>query len=132
VVSSDLKRFMLQADKLFPGAKIRAVGNIPGSNSVTNKVLERLKATEDRILTAKEIENELRKPWRKISSDVITPFFKKHLAAIGWEYKPVAGKVGRGKLGTRFERIAPMEHEGALSAYMSEAQRRPSLSVGTH
>jgi hypothetical protein len=85
---------------------------------LATKVLDLLKATKARVLTAKEITKALDKPWRKISSDVITPFFKKHLAALGWEYKAVAGKVGRGKLGTRFERIAPLEHEGILSPCM--------------
>jgi hypothetical protein len=119
VVAGNLKRFLTHVDKMFPGAQpVRIVGDVSDRTTLATKVLDLLKATKARVLTAKEITKALDKPWRKISSDVITPFFKKHLAALGWEYKAVAGKVGRGKLGTRFERIAPLEHEGILSPCM--------------
>jgi hypothetical protein len=116
IVSGNLKRFLTNVDKMFPGAPpVRIVGDVSKRSTVATKVLDLLKATKGRILTASEITKAVGKPWRKISSDVITPFFKKQAHAIGWDYKPVTGKVGRGKLGTRFERIDPMEHEGVLS-----------------
>ena len=119
VVGCDLKRFMLNADRLFPGAKITTVGTVGDNTTVANRILELLTKTVQQVLTVKDIERLIGKAWRQISSDVITPFFRKRIEAIGWTYVPVKGKIGRGKQGTRFERIAPMmEHEGVLTAYM--------------
>jgi hypothetical protein len=117
VVSGNLKRFLTHVDKMFPGAQpVRIVGDVSDRTTIATKVLDLLKATKEQALPAKELDRMLGKPWRKVSRDVITPFFKKHLAALGWEYKPVTGKVGRGKQGTRFERMVPMEHQGIMSA----------------
>jgi hypothetical protein len=117
VVSGNLKRFLTHVDKMFPGAQpVRIVGDVSDRTTMATKVLDLLKATKEQALPAKELDRMLGKPWRKVSRDVITPFFKKHLAALGWEYEPVTGKVGRGKQGTRFERMVPMEHQGIMSA----------------
>jgi hypothetical protein len=119
VVSGNLKRFLTNVDKMFPGAPpVRIVGAVSDKTTVATKVLDLLKATKERVLTAKEIAKMIGKPWRKISSDLITDFFKKQLAAFGWDYILVTGKVRRGEQGTRFERLAPMVHQGVLSAYM--------------
>jgi hypothetical protein len=128
VVGCDLKRFMLNADRLFPGAKIITVGSVGDNTTIANRILELLTKTAQQVLSVKEIEKLIGKPWRQISSDVLTPFFRKHIGALGWKYEPVKGKVGRGKQGTRFERIAPMVHEGVLSAYMC----CPTPSIAQH
>jgi hypothetical protein len=74
-------------------------------------------------VTIKEIEKVIGKPWRQVSGDVMTLFFRRKIKALGgWEYKPVRGKVGRNKLGTRFERIEGIEHEGALSSNLGPTQ----------
>jgi hypothetical protein len=129
VVSGNLKRFLTHVDKMFPGAQpVRIVGDVSDKTTVATKVLDALKATKERVLTAKMLEGILGKPWRKVSRDVINPVFLKQAQAIGWDYKSVTGKVGRGKQGTRFERIAPMVHEGVLSAYMC----CPTPSIAQH
>jgi hypothetical protein len=112
VVGCDLKRFML----LFPEAKITTVGTVGDNTTVANRILELPTKTVQQVLAVKDIERLIGKAWRQISSDVITPFFRKRIEAIGWTYVPVKGKIGRGKQGARFERIAPkMEHEGVLT-----------------
>lgn len=118
VVGSDLKRFMLHANNLFPGAKIRSVGNVSDNSTLMTKVLQLLTNPDQRIVTAQEVTKHIGKDWRKVSSDVRTPEFETAIGALGWHYVPVKGRVGRGKQGTRFERIAPMEHEGILSKHM--------------
>jgi hypothetical protein len=140
VVSGNLKRFLTHVDKMFPGAQpVRIVGDVSDKTTMATKVLDLLKETKEEVLTAKQLDKLLGKPWRKVSSDVISPFFKKRAEALGWEYKPVTGKVGKGKLGTRFERsqgshvplsvsklapdtqghaLASLENPGILSACM--------------
>jgi hypothetical protein len=119
VVAGNLKRFLLHVDKMFPGTpEPKIVGDVRDNTTVSNRILELLSKTVERAVTAKEIQTLIGKPWRQVSSDVITPFFDKRVRALGWQYRPVTGKVGKGKLGTRFERIVPDPHEGVLSAYM--------------
>lgn len=119
VVGSDLKRFMLHAPKLFPRAKIRTVAGVADSSTLADRILVLLNKTLERFVTTKEITALIGKPWREVSIAVLTPFFRRRIEVLGWKYVPVKGKVGKGKLGARFERFVPNQSEGALSAYMS-------------
>jgi hypothetical protein len=116
VVGSDLKRFMLHAPKLFPGAKIMTVGDVSNNSTLITTILELLNKTQGRVLTAKELSSLIGKDWRKVSRDVLTADFLKTIALLGWRYVPVKGRSGRGKVGTRFERIAPEQSPGVLSS----------------
>jgi hypothetical protein len=115
----------LNADRLFPGAKIRTVGHVGDNNTLITTILELLNKTEGRVLTAKELSKLIDKDWRKVSRDVLTPDFLRTITALGWRYVPVKGRVGRGKEGTRFERIAPEQSSdrvGALSSNLCAEQ----------
>jgi hypothetical protein len=118
VVGSDLKRFMLNADKLFPGATIKIVGDVAESNTLADRILVLLNKTVERFVSVKEITTLIGKPWRGVSHDVLSPFFRRRIEVLGWRYVPVKGKVGKGKLGTRFERIVLNQADGVLSAYL--------------
>ncbi len=105
VVGSDLKRFILRADKLFPGAKITTAGNLSEKATLMMRMIELLSKTQERLLTTKEATRALGKPWREVSRDVLTQYFRKRIAVMGWRYVAVKGSVGKGKVGSRFERI---------------------------
>jgi hypothetical protein len=103
VVSSDLTSFMANAGKLFPGAKITTVGvNALGDQWVA-KVLEQLSKCDADALTTKHLGQLLGKPWRELSSNVLRQAnFMDALVTLGWRYVP-----GRGRGGSRFERVRP-------------------------
>jgi hypothetical protein len=109
VVSSDLKSFTASAPRLFPGAIITVVGDYADRARQADQVI---KALSDPKLppkvTAKELSVLIRKPWRSISTNVLTPEFNRSLDAIGWRYVP---QKGRG--GSYFERTTS---EHALAA----------------
>jgi hypothetical protein len=109
VVSSDLKSFMANAGKLFPGAKITTVGvNAQGDQWVA-KVIDQLSKYDAEILNTKHLGQLLGKPWRELSSNVLRqPNFKDALETLGWRYVP-----GRGRGGSRFERIRPDLNQAA-------------------
>jgi hypothetical protein len=112
VVGSDLKRFIASAPVLFPGAKIRTVGDLPDGTTWATRVLELLNKTQERVLTSKDLSKFLGKPWRSVSHDVLTAEFLSSIEGLGWRY--VSQK---GRRGARFERIPPTPFQGPLSAY---------------
>lgn len=115
VVGSDLKRFMASAAMLFPGAKITTVGDVSGS-TWTTRILALLSNTKDRTLTTNALSKLVRKPWRSISRNVLTPDFLSSLTALGWTYVSLKGRPG-----SRFERVPQGQSEGVLSTYMGAA-----------
>jgi hypothetical protein len=123
VVGSDLKRFMLNVEKLFPGAKVPTIGAFSDNSTLADRILGLLSKTQDRVLTTKAIAPVIERDWRQVSPDVLTPFFRKRLEVLGWKYVPVKGKVGRGKLGTRFERLQSeqSQHEPTASLLAEQA-----------
>ncbi len=116
VVGSDLKRFLANAAKLFPGARIRTVGNHSDSDPWCTTMLEILNKTPERVLTSKDLNKVIRAPWRSVSRNVLTPEFLSALPALGWRY---VSRKGRG--GARFERTVPEQPEGALPPYMGRS-----------
>lgn len=103
VVSSELKTFIANATKLFPGASIRTTGDFTEHAKWIDRVIWLLnKPGLPPVLTTKEIGKHLRKPWRSISHNVLTPEFLRAAEAVGWRYVS-----GRGRAGSRFERNAP-------------------------
>ena len=98
VISSDLKRFRANAYRLFPGAKIRTVGD--ANATLSTKIIEVLSTTPDNVVTTKTLTKRIGKEWRTVSSKVMTPDFQSTLYSLGWRY--VSSK---GKCGARFERI---------------------------
>ncbi len=99
VVGSDLKRFMANASRLFPGATIRTVGGVSDSGTWITRVLEVLNRTEARTLTTKDLTKRLKREWRSVSRNVLTPEFLRIIATLGWRYVS-----NRGRGGSRFER----------------------------
>jgi hypothetical protein len=111
VVSSDLKSFMANAGKLFPGAKITTVGvNAQGDQWVA-KVIDQLSKYDAETFTTKHLSQLLGKPWRELSSNVLRqPHFMDALETLGWRYVP-----GRGRGGSRFERVETRHEPSCLS-----------------
>jgi hypothetical protein len=105
VISSDLKNFMSNASKLFPGANIRTAGVY--TKLTWGRLLMEILSKPDLPpkLTTKDISRLIeaktgkRTPWRTVSSNVLTEEFVRALEAIGWRYVP-----GRGRGGSHFER----------------------------
>ncbi len=50
------------------------------------------------MLSTKDLGKLLGKPWRSISTNVLTTEFKRAIGALGWTYVP-----GKGRKGSRFE-----------------------------
>jgi hypothetical protein len=117
VIGSDLKRFMSNAKKMFPGAKIKIVGKPTDTNTWSTKVLKALCQTDRQLLSSKEMSKIINRPWREVSRNVITPEFLSIIRDHGWHYDK-----RKGKLGARFERIRLSLGErlgdGALSALL--------------
>ena len=59
-------------------------------------------------MTTRQMGQLLGKPWRSVSSNVLTPEFERAIGSLGWRY--VRGK-GRG--GARFERTSPDQSQAA-------------------
>jgi len=114
VISSDLKSFMANAARLFPGANIRTAGVYAKSTRVALliQILSRpdlpTKLTTKDISRLMEAETGKGVPWRTVSSNVLTPDFGRALEAIGWRYVP-----GKGRGGSHFERIPPIQFQAA-------------------
>ena len=105
VVSCELENFMAHVGKLFPGAKVRLAGD-GAKGTWAERVITLLHGSLS--VTTRELGDLLRREWRKISRDVLTPEFLAALDGMGWRY--VSGK---GRSGGRFER---MEANEALAA----------------
>ena len=117
VVSSDLKSFMASAHMLFPGAKITTVGEYTQGATWGHKVIEILNKPEmGEVITTKQLAKLLRRPWRFVSSNVLTPEFENALVSMSWRYV-----TGKGRNGSRFERVTP-DHS-MLSEMAKESER---------
>ena len=115
VIGCDLKRFRVNATRLFPGAKIKTTAESSHEYAPwKTKVIEYLsKHSLSSVITTKELQVDLRKPWRSVSSNVMTPEFERDLASLGWTYV-----AGLGRSGSRFVRTTTNPEE-LLSAYLS-------------
>ena len=107
VVACELENFMANVSALFPGAKVRLAGDCT-KGTWAERVIRLLNGSTALLVTTSELRRLLRKEWRKISRDVLTPEFLAALDGMGWRY--VSGK---GCNGSRFER---MEANDALAA----------------
>jgi hypothetical protein len=109
VCAVDRKRLLANADRLFPGAKIVAVGHAAkaatkdtGKKPYADQLLETLSSPglPDK-LTAKELGKLMGVPWRRFSKDVMQrPEVKAAIENLGWRYVS-----GRGRNGSWFERV---------------------------
>jgi hypothetical protein len=114
VVGSDLTRFTSNVHKLFPGAKVLTAGNHDNNATLATRILTLLSSTKERMLSTKVLSEHLGKPWKDVSSNVLTSEFLSSLMGLGWCY---VSKMGRG--GSRFERLLPNHTEGgALSSHV--------------
>ena len=111
VVACELENFMANVRRLFPGAKVHLAGDSTGG-TWTERVLRLLNGSEALSITTSELGDVLRKEWRKISRDVLTPEFLAALDGMGWRYVP-----GKGRGGSWFERkLADAERTEANEA----------------
>jgi hypothetical protein len=101
VVGSDLQRFMANASKLFPGASIRTVGNHGDDTPWKSRVLVALNSSRAPVVTTRELTRVIKRQWREVSRNVVTPEFVSVITNLGWRY---VSKKGRG--GSRFERLS--------------------------
>ncbi len=99
VVSGDLKRFMANVGRLFPGAKTKTIGASTDNDTWGTKALQVISSTQGSVLTTVALGENLGKSWRKISHRILTPEFERSIAGIGWRYVRL-----KGRLGARFER----------------------------
>ena len=116
VVGSDLKRFMANADRLFPGAKIRTVGAHADDATWIVRVLEALNRTKANALPTKDLTKTIGRPWRLVSRNVLTPEFLSIIEHQGWRYVST-----RGRGGARFERGGLKRTEGVLRGPVAAA-----------
>jgi hypothetical protein len=101
VVSSDLKSFTSNAERLFPGATVTVAGDYADGARQADKVLRVLSDPElPPKLTTKELSVLVGKPWRSLSTNVLTPEFERSIGSLGWRY---VRQKGRG--GSYFERV---------------------------
>jgi hypothetical protein len=103
VVACELENFMANVGLLFPGAKVRLAGDSTGG-TWAERVIRLLNGSEALSVSTSELGDVLRREWRKISRDVLAPEFLAALDGMGWRYVP-----GKGRGGSRFERIEPNE-----------------------
>jgi hypothetical protein len=103
VVACELKSFMANVGKLFPGANVHIAGANDGAKWI-ERVLEALNHCEAPMLTTAELGELLNKPWREISRNVLTPEFVSALEGMGWRYVP-----GKGRRMGWFERKVAQE-----------------------
>jgi hypothetical protein len=99
VVGVELKKFMANVDKLFPGAKVRTECDNSDGTPLITRILGLLNKTEQRDLTSKDIGKLIGRPWRAVSRNVLTPEFLGIIEARGWSYVSTKGRAG-----ARFER----------------------------
>jgi hypothetical protein len=101
VISSELKSLVSHISTLFPGANVCRNNGLTEGGTWLLRVLDILsKAGQPEVLTTNHIGQVLGKPWREISSNVVTDSTRKAFEGLGWKY---VAKRGRG--GSYFERI---------------------------
>jgi hypothetical protein len=109
VISSDLKGFMSNAIRLFPGANITAAGDLTEGSTTTEMVIKVLSDPQlPPIVTTRELSKLINKRWRSVSSNVLTPEFLRAIDALGWRYVQ-----GLGRSGSRFERTSTDQAKAA-------------------
>ena len=95
MISSDLKSFTANAPRLFPGAKIAVVGDCADGERQADQLIRVLSNPElPPRLRTKEVSALIGKPWRSVSTNVLTPEFVRSLTTIGWRYVPQKGRGG--------------------------------------
>jgi hypothetical protein len=109
VCAVDRKRLLANADRLFPGAKIVAVGHQTkgarkdtGKKPYADQLLETLSSPGlPHKLTTKELGQLMGVSWRRFSKDVMhRPEVKAAIENLGWRHVS-----GRGRNGSWFERV---------------------------
>jgi hypothetical protein len=76
-----------------------------------DKVIDQLSKYDAEIFTTGHLGQLLGKPWRELSSNVLRqPNFMDALETLGWRYVP-----GKGRGGSRFERVRPRHEPSCLS-----------------
>jgi hypothetical protein len=108
VISSDLKGLVSNAKRLFPGASIATTADLTEETTMADVVIKILSNTQLPSVTTKELAKLIHKPWRSVSSNVLTREFKSAIDALGWRY--VSGK---GRTGSRFERTTSDQAQAA-------------------
>jgi hypothetical protein len=114
VISSELKNFLTNVPKLFPGANIRTVGVHTKASQVALvlEILSKpdlpLKLTTKSLSKLMEARTGKYTRWGALSSNVLSPKFSEALEAIGWCYVP-----GKGRGGSHFERIQAIQIQAA-------------------
>jgi len=102
VVSCDLENLLRHVELLFPGAKVKLTGHEDAESTHAHKVLTALSMTDADVASVKtkQLEGTIGKPWRTVSSNVLTEDFRTEMAALGWRYV-----TGKGRNGSSFERV---------------------------
>jgi hypothetical protein len=86
------------------------------NSTLATKILELLNNIPERVLTVTttKLSKLIKRPWRSILRNIMTPKFGSELAALGWCYVSQ-----RGKLGSRFERREQDQSQGLASGVLS-------------
>ena len=101
VISCNTKRFLEYKDLLFPGAPNPIMAKGTQKRAEGEKVLDFLSSVEAHVsvVSTKVLKDSLGKPWRGVSSNVLSEAFHSALGGAGWRYDP-----GLGRNGSRFVR----------------------------
>ncbi len=109
VISGDLKGLVSNAKRLFPGASITTAGDLTEEATMADVVIKTLSNTQlPPVVTTKELGRLIGKPWRSVSSNALTPDFRRAIDALDWRYVP-----GKGRTGSRFESKTPDQAQAA-------------------
>jgi hypothetical protein len=109
VISSDLKAFTANVNRLFPGATIKMIGDQTVSDTWAERVIKVLSNAElPPEITSLQLSKLLGRKWGTISTRVLTPEFDRSLLAVGWHYVP-----GRGRRVSLFRRTSMIQHKAA-------------------
>ena len=122
VTSADRTRLLANFDRLFPGAKLTIVDTKTEQKTQAEALLSLLSRPGlPTVLSTKWITQQMRTPWRQVTQH-LSADVKRAIENLGWRY--VSRK---GRLGSTFERIAPMSVMAGLKALSSPSSPTATL-----
>jgi len=120
--SADRTRLLANFDRLFPGAKLTIVDTKTEQKTQAEALLSLLSRPGlPTVLSTKWITQQMRTPWRQVTQH-LSADVNRAIENLGWRY--VSRK---GRLGSTFERIAPMSVMAGLKALSSPSSRTATL-----
>lgn len=127
VISGDLNLFETNVHKLFPDACVEYAKGHDRYSTLKLKLRDLLRHTKGTKVTASTLREHLGRPWRLVSSKLLTAELEAYLVEHGWRYVAV-----RGNKGSYFERTSTQPPErsayGPLAVLTALHAAKESLS----